>query len=325
MNNIIHTIRWRLAWYRRRINLPHPPEYINLEPTNACNLSCTVCSLDRTLPTGMMDVSLAQAILNDAAEFGVREVRFFLAGEPVLHKHLPKMVKIAADLGLRTVIHTNATRLNPDLNHELIQSGLHEISFSFDGQDAESYQAVQQGANYQDTLNRILEFLNTKKSLGGRTPYSVLQVIQVSGDASNGLRSEFKRHFEGLPLDRFRLLAPFTWPRQEAEGFIPRIGSKYFPCQALWQSVSIGWDGTFLGCCGDLNHLWKIGMFPDKKIRDVWNGPEMTEARKRLTDKKPKDLPLCSQCSAVWRNHHPFWSDLRDAASWLKRKMGSQP
>ena len=324
MENIIHTIRWRLAWYRRRIHLPHPPEYINLEPTNACNLSCTVCSLDRTLPTGMMDLSLAQAILKDAAQFGVREVRFFLAGEPVLHAKLPEMVEAAVKLGLRSVIHTNATRLTPDLSHELIKSGLREISFSFDGQDAEGYQAVHQGANYQETLENILGFLETKKSLQSRTPTSILQVIQVSGDASNGLRPEFKKHFDGLPLDHIRMLAPFTWPRQEAEGFIPQIGGKYFPCQALWQSVSIGWDGTFLGCCGDLNHLWQIGKFPEKKIRDVWNGPVITEARERLKAKNPKDLPLCSQCSAVWRNHHPLWSDLRDAASWIKRKMGSQ-
>ena len=321
MGNVIHSIRWRLAWYQKRIHLPHPPEYINLEPTNACNLSCTVCSLDRRQPTGLMDIDLAKAILDDAAETGVPEVRFFLAGEPLLHRQLPDMIKYASDLGLKTVIHTNATKLTPAIGRELVLTGLQEISFSFNGQSAEEYEAIHHGAVYQTTLENIVGFLKVKKSLNSRNPSTVLQILQVSSDKSNGLRPDFKKHFDGLPLDRIRLLPPFTWPEQETADFITRQGNKYFPCQALWQSVSIGWDGTYLGCCGDLNHLWPIGHFPEKKIWDVWNGSEMQDARRRLRDNDLDGLPLCHDCSAVWRNHHPLWSDLRDAATWCRQRL----
>jgi len=325
MRNVIQSIRWRLAWYQRRIHLNHPPEYVNVEPTNACNLTCTVCSLDRRRPSGLMDLDLARAVLDDAADSGVREVRFFLAGEPMLHPELPEMVEHAAHSGLRTVIHTNATRLTSDLGRNLIQAGLHEISFSFNGQNAEEYEAVHRGATYQTTLANVVGFLQVKKSLGSKTPLTVLQIIQTMPEASDGLRPDFKKHFDGLPLDKVKILPPFTWPEQEATGFVTRKGSRYFPCQALWQSVSIGWDGSFLGCCGDLNHLWQIGKFPEQKILDVWNGPAMTEARRLLRNKDLDTLPLCYDCSAVWRNHHPIWSDLRDAAFWLKSCLGGRP
>jgi len=291
-----------------------------------------------------MDLDLARAILDDAADSGVREVRFFLAGEPMLHPRLPEMVEHAARSKLRTVIHTNATRLSPDLGRNLIQAGLHEISFSFNGQNAEEYEAVHQGAAYQTTLANVVGFLEVKKSLKSKTPLTVLQMIQTMPEASNdimgrtpmtsrgrdargttnGLRPDFKKHFEGLPLDKVRILAPFTWPEQEATGFVARKGSRYFPCQALWQSVSIGWDGSFLGCCGDLNHLWQIGKFPEQRILDVWNGPAMTEARRLLKVKNLDNLPLCYDCSAVWRNHHPIWSDLRDATFWIRDRLGGR-
>ena len=324
MRNVIHSIQWRLAWYQRRIHLKHPPEYVNVEPTNACNLQCTVCSLDRTRPSGLMSLDLAKAILDDAAATGVREVRFFLAGEPMLHPQLPEMVKHASRVGLKTVIHTNATRLTTKLSRNLIQAGLHELSVSFDGQDAREYEAVHIGATYEGTLENVIGFLKEKQSLQSQTPRTVLQIIQLSPDDSNKLRPDFQSHFDGLPLDQIKILPPFTWPEQEAKGFVARRGSRYFPCQALWQSVSIGWDGSFLGCCGDLNHLWQIGKFPEQKIWDVWNGPAMTGARKRLKAKDLDGMPLCYDCSAVWRNHHPIWSDLRDGVSWIRHRLGGR-
>jgi len=324
MHRIVHSIRWHLAWYRKQIHLSYPPEYINVEPTNACNLCCTVCSLDRKRPSGLMKLELAHAILDDAQKTGVREVRFFLAGEPILHPELPEMVKFAVDLGLHTVIHTNATRLTTEIGRKLIKTGFHELSFSFNGQNAEEYEAIHHGATFKDTLDNVIGFLEEKKSLHSTTPITTLQILQVSGNFSNGLRPEFKQLFNDLPLDKIRFLPPFTWPEQDAKGFVVNRGKRYFPCQPLWQSISIGWDGSYLGCCGDLNHLWSIGHFPEQKIWEIWNGEAMKDARKRLRVKDLDGLPLCHDCSAVWRNHHPFFSDLRDVISALKYRLGGK-
>jgi hypothetical protein len=271
-----------------------------------------------------MELDLARAILQDASDTGVSEVRFFLAGEPLLHPQLPEMVEAAERLDLRSVIHTNATSLTPDLSRDLIQAGLREISFSVNGQNAQEYEAVHIGATYRETMDNVLGFLEEKKSLQSRQPVAVLQILRVSGESSNGIRPEFKKQFDGLPLDWIRLLPAFTWPEQEPEGFIAHRGSRYFPCQALWQSVSIGYDGSFLGCCGDLNHLWTIGKFPQQRIWDVWNGPVMTDARRRLKAQDLDALPLCHDCSAVWRNHHPIFSDLRDALFCISRRLGGK-
>jgi hypothetical protein len=269
-----------------------------------------------------MTLDLARAILDDAKDTGVRDVRFFLAGEPLLHPELPEMVERAVHLGLHTVVHTNATRLTSEIGRKLIQAGLHDLSFSFDGQNAEEYEAIHRGAEFKTTLEKITVFLEVKKSLKSASPVTTLQILQVSGDRSNGLRPEFTKLFKGLPLDKIRLLPPFTWPEQEADGFAFQRGKRFYPCQPLWQSVSIGWDGTYLGCCGDLNHLWSIGHFPEQKIRDVWNGEAMTEARKRMRAKNVAGLPLCHDCSAAWRNHHPFFSDLRDIISAIRCRLG---
>ena len=74
-------------------------------------------------------------------------------GEPMLVKHLPRMVRYLKDRGTYVLFNTNGTVLNEKNGRALIDAGLDELRVSFDAANAKSYRAIR-GKNY---FNRILK------------------------------------------------------------------------------------------------------------------------------------------------------------------------
>lgn len=318
MNLSRHKIHWwrlRWQWYRKKLILSQPPYFINLEPTGYCNLRCAVCSYRQDRGKGYLDMDIARKTLNEAARFGVSQVRFFLAGEPIFHPRLDEMIGFARHLNLLTQVHTNANYLDEKRSRKLLDSGLHHISFSFDGETAEEYESIRIGGDYQKTLGNIIHFLELKKEKGSRYPYVTFQVIKpyrVGSPFTPRLSDDFKAEFEGLPVDRFLVLYPFNWPGMEPPEFIRPSGKKFFPCPVLWQSLSVGWDGRIFGCCGDLNGEVELGDVHKDHLQDVWNGEKIVVMRRLHVEKRHREIPLCSECDVIYVRVHPFLRDMKD-------------
>jgi len=151
---------------RRRETTPTGPLYLNIEPTNACNLKCHTCSIDGTRKRGFMDLDLFRKIVDQAPKAGVYEVALFLGGEPLLHKDLPYMVKYVVSKGLDARIYTNACMLTREKSEALLDAGLSFLGISFDGDNKEDYEKMRVGANYEKVLENVLTFLRLKKKKG---------------------------------------------------------------------------------------------------------------------------------------------------------------
>lgn len=311
----LHWWKLRTEWYRKKLQLKNPPYFINLEPTGFCNLHCTVCSYKQERGKGYIDVDLARRTINDASDFGVSQVRFFLAGEPIYHPHLGELIGYAKSKGLLTQIHTNANHLDEKRSLAILESGLDHISFSFDGENKEEYEAIRVGGDYDRTLGNILKFLELKKKLPKSHTFVTFQVIKPYKKGVpfvSKLSPEFQKNFAGLPVDRFLVLAPFHWPGMEEMGFEKPSGKLIYHCPVLWQSLSVGWDGRVLGCCGDLNGVVVLGDVKEQRLSDIWNGNKIVSLRKLHLAHRHKDIPLCRDCDVVYVRAHPVLRDLRD-------------
>jgi len=308
-----HIIRWKLAWYSKSVEINYPPYYWNVEPTNCCNLRCSICSLDDSRPKGYMEWDLYKHLIDEARKMRVTEIRLFLAGEPLLHLEIAKMVNLAHTNGLRTCIHTNATRLTPELGQQLIEAGIADITFSFDGETKQEYERVRVGADFDTTLSNIIEFLRTKKKLRSKNPQTTLQVIKLF-DPRNPtpprLSQAFVHRFKKLPLNRFSVLYPHTWAGEKANIANRPHGSHYFPCQTAWQSMSVAWDGRVLLCCGDLNGRVVLGDLKVQDAGEIWLGKSMRQLRRALVEHRNIPYPTCNRCDALWRHTHPLVSDV---------------
>lgn len=142
----------------------HEPVCLYLETTNRCNLLCTTCprTYAELEPPADMSWELFTSIvdqipnLNRAVLHGV--------GEPMLVKHLPRMVRYLKDRGTYVLFNTNGTVLNEKNGRALIEADLDELRVSFDASNAESYLAVR-GKNY---FNRILKNVRAFRALQER-------------------------------------------------------------------------------------------------------------------------------------------------------------
>jgi radical SAM protein with 4Fe4S-binding SPASM domain len=102
--------------------------------TQRCNLHCGHCyadSHDREY-AGELSSAEGRRLLEDLAAFGVPTV-LFSGGEPLLRPDLLELASLARQLGMRTVLSTNGTRIDDRLAGELAEAGFSYVGISLDG------------------------------------------------------------------------------------------------------------------------------------------------------------------------------------------------
>ncbi len=131
----------------------HQPVCLYLETTNRCNLLCTTCprTYEELEPPADMSWELFCSIVDQIPN--LQRAVLHGVGEPMLVKHLPRMVRYLKDRGTYVLFNTNGTVLNEKNGRALIEAELDELRVSFDAANAESYRAIR-GRNY---FHRILK------------------------------------------------------------------------------------------------------------------------------------------------------------------------
>ena len=142
----------------------HDPVCLYLETTNRCNLLCTTCprTYEELEPPADMSWQLFTSIVDQIPQLA-RAVLHGV-GEPMLVKHLPRMVRYLKDRGTYVLFNTNGTALNERNGRALIAADLDELRVSFDAANAQSYLAIR-GKNY---FHRILKNVRAFRELQER-------------------------------------------------------------------------------------------------------------------------------------------------------------
>lgn len=288
------------AYERRAPVLPYLPLRLWIEPTTSCNLRCVMCP-NKELPPegrGSMDPDLFRKVVAEADGFA-HEVNLTHRGESLLHPDFPAMVETARRAGLVTKLHTNATRLTEALSAALLDAGLDQLTFSFDGYDRETYESVRVGADFERTAENIRRFLELKKVRQARRPRAILELIDFPDRPRDpAARRAFLARFRGLPLDRIRVKAMHNWagevPAEAARG-------RYSPCTFLWASLVVLWDGTVLPCTQDFFGALTLGNVRENSLAEIWNGPRLTGLRERAARGDIDSLHPCAECDRPWR------------------------
>jgi len=317
--------------------VPQLPVRLWIESTSRCNLRCGYCPNKDIVKEdhGFMDLDLYKKIIDEVADYAY-DVNLFHRGEPTMHPRLPEMVAYARAKGLYTRIHTNITLLSEKKARALIESGLDYMSCSFDGYDKDMYEKNRVGAKFEWALDHLKRFLQLKRELRSKRPYTVLQVMEIGApdrDELKRLRRGFLDQFKGLPLDRVILRSPHNWA---GDVFMPELsrdalladGRRFTPCTFLWYSSTIYWDGTVTACPQDFFSKLGMGDLKDKPLRAIWNDDRLVELRQRMaTGDIPKELP-CYSCDRIWRRQvmgvptdylNAFLSDHVMSYGWLRR------
>jgi len=294
----------QIFWHYKRKNtrLPYPPVRLWIEPTNHCNLRCVMCPNKdfKKEDKGYMGLDLFKKIIDEAAG-SVFDVHLLHRGESLLHPDFFQMVRYAHDKGVITKFHTNGTLLNEDKARRLLDSGLDQFSFSFDGYDKETYEKIRVNANFEKTLGNIIRFLELKRESGRKKPYTILELINFPDStikSDKNLKNEFVRRFRDLPLDKLEIKEYHNWAGEVDKSTNTR---NYSACTFLWHALIIFWDGSVLPCTQDFFGYYTLGNVGRTSLSDIWNNDKMIRLREKTLARDIDDLDTCSQCDRLWR------------------------
>jgi radical SAM protein with 4Fe4S-binding SPASM domain len=132
------------------------PEMVEIEPTEWCNLRCTMCHVSYmpNVRRPLLDPALLDRL--DALAG-----RYFVIGsgfEPMMHPAFEEIARWLARKRAKVEIVTNATYLHGEAADALADVDLAIMTFSFDGIRPATYEAIRRRAAFAPTMEKIRAF-----------------------------------------------------------------------------------------------------------------------------------------------------------------------
>lgn len=289
------------------------PYALFIDPCNLCNFRCRFCAMQTAeveLPFNkqLMPMDLYQKIIDDVAAFPdrLKMLRISQHGEPLLHPELPEMIRCAKEKGVSEFIEivTNGSRLNPELNRQLVESELDRVRISIEEVSEEGYREM---AGVDIDFDRLLfniEDLYTRSVRQG----GALEVYIKTVDAAVGTREKeetFYRLFGDIChkiwIDH---IVPVWagWEELESRFALQRAGihgqasRDTVVCPFPFYSLTIAPDGIASVCCSDWQRRLVIGDLTRQSLTEIWNGEALRTFWVDMLSGNRSRYEMCAQC-----------------------------
>ncbi len=174
--------------------IQNKPVLCNYYVTYRCNAKCSFCDIWEK-PSPYVTIENAEANMKDLKRLGVKIIDF-TGGEPLLHRGLPELLKMAKSLGFITTVTTN-TLLYPKMA-ERLKGLIDMLHFSLDSSDPEKHNASR-GVQLFDHFESSIEIA---KQLGERPDI----LFTVFSDNIDEIESVYQKYC--LPNNLMLILNP---------------------------------------------------------------------------------------------------------------------
>ncbi len=288
------------------------PVHITVEPTNACNLECPVCETGNgsmARPTGLMKQDRFEALIDQLAPH-MSVLMFYFMGEPFLNKHAYEMIRYARQKGIYVETCSNGDFVDAD---GVIYSDVNDISFQLGGMTQETHEIYRVKGNLARVQSNLIDLVKARnKNPQSNVKINVGFVVMKHNEHEV---SEFLRWAKEIGVDQANVIDPCVRTVSEGKTLLPEdrkywfydedafergvLKPKHIPnneCTWIWNSVSINWDGSVVPCCRDPNGKHVFGNVFEKSLREIWNGKDMRNFRKRIVSSQ-KSIDICELCS----------------------------
>lgn len=135
-----------------------------IEPTTKCNLNCKMCFRHTWFDEPICDLSLQdyRHILSTMPS-SVETIFFGGMGEPLFHKDILEMIRLAADTGADVELLTNGTLLTEEMISGIVDAGLTRLWISIDDLEAVDCDLSGHGHS-QQVLKNIRSFNHIRQA-----------------------------------------------------------------------------------------------------------------------------------------------------------------
>jgi organic radical activating enzyme len=282
---------------------PRPfPFWINLEPTNHCQLNCLFCSRQKSKRAkGYLELALAEAIFDQVAQEPGTAVRFTGWGEPLLHPRIGDLCALVKERSIPLKVYTNGLNLSPALMERLIELEVDDLQFSMQGLNEEQYLFNRVGSDY----GLLVKNLHMASEMRGKLKKPFLSILTsvLASELKKASPREFTDRYLGvvdkvaIDLTNLNFVAdlPRVKPYLEAQSKGLRRGL----CVDVFLALEVKYDGTIEFCGQDADGLkeHQAGHFPQDRLKEAWLGKAMEAQRDKVGRKLGHEAsPVCRRC-----------------------------
>ena len=250
------------------MNLPPPfsvkvPEIYQIEVASVCNFNCVMCP--RTLysrkdKTPFIDVNLIKKLIKESSFDGSYFVELQMAGEPLLHPELGKIVSMIKETGMKVGLSTNGSLIDKKID-ELKE--LDYVTISVDS--ISKYSDIRVNGKLDVLISNI-------KLLRSETNAAIdLQIIEMGE-----WEKEVKATKEIFPDYNIRTI-PDCFLTIQQSPLSPSVCNKI--CLNPWLSCSIQSNGNVVPCCFCFWDDIIYGNIREASLKDIWNGKQVSLLR----------------------------------------------
>jgi organic radical activating enzyme len=278
------------------------PFFLNLEPTNACQLDCLFCSRQMSeRPLGRVDLGTAAALMDEVARHPGTAVRFTGWGEPLLHPQIDELVKIVKERGIPLKIYTNGLALTDALTDAILALEVDDLQFSMQGLNEKQYLFNRVGGDYEK-LCRNIERVSRKRG-GQKKPFLSILTSVLADELEEESPEDFTAKWLGT-VDKVGVdLTNLNFVRH-LDRLSPHLGRQSAGlrrgrCVDVFLALEVKYDGLIQYCGQDSRSLPEhvIGRFPEMTLSEAWLGEAMEERRNKVGRALGHEqFPVCRNC-----------------------------
>ncbi|MBF0547487.1 MAG: radical SAM protein [Candidatus Riflebacteria bacterium] len=289
------------------------PIILNIEPTNRCNLSCTICPRRFSIRKIVdMDWQIFEKIAVEVARNGpILKIFLQKDGEPLLFPKIGEMVSCLKSLNAakNVSIISNGTMLNPDLFISLSKAGLDDLIISIDAVEPNSYFGLKGRDCFDQVRRNFLEAAKLKKEMRLTNPRLKARMVERKGRGAE--TEEFRKIWYSV-ADAVDITPYHTWMDSVNDYRVYETNKERYPCSLLWYTGIINSDQTVSPCCIDYDCKGVLGKIDSGGFSAIWNGKNLRKLRMRHLLEEYSRTKICEYCQ--------YWLIKENLKCWLKRK-----
>jgi hypothetical protein len=261
--------------------------WVNLEPTNVCQLDCLFCSRQLSQrPLGFLSLSLAKSLAREIAGSPGAAIRLTGWGEPLLHPQIRELVEIIKAEGIKLKIYTNGLALTQELMDAFMDLEVDDLQFSLQGLTPAQYEANRVGASYAALRERIV--LASQRRGGREKPFLSLLTSVLADElelADPGIfTQQWLKLVDKVAVDLTNLNFVGQSPRVRPHLDRQSPGLKRGRCVDVFLALEVKYDGAIQFCGQDAQGRAEhtIGYAPALSLGEAWRGEALERHREAV-------------------------------------------
>jgi len=307
------------------------PSNIMLELSACCNLACTTCPREyeygRAMDKGMMDVSLAKKIIDEAWPY-LDSVGLTGMGETLLYNRLEEIVNSIKSKNSGIIISLSTNAQLPDFKERIagLIDKVDTIQISIDGLD-EVYESIRRKGSFRVFDENLKHIARLCRNSGTDLMLNMVvtkenyrhMTLLVNYAAENGIEyldfTQFnlaavtgvdRSYYEFYKTPEFmqefaameEAVRQHTGIKVTTRSFSQGAGG-FRNCSYPWGHFYISWDGYLVPCCAkpfpkELN----FGNVREKSLIEILNSESFKSFRKLWFENKTS--AFCGRCQVIY-------------------------